>query len=61
MFTELKFWWRRTILECNCKYRPRREWESKRDWIKDMSCMYHWMLSKYYKAKFDRRMNGPVH
>lgn len=39
---------------CACKYRSR-DWsfpeESKRDWIKSISCQYHWMKSKYYKAK----------
>jgi len=36
---------------CACTVRPRRENESERDWIKDISCMYHWMESKYYAGK----------
>jgi len=47
--------WKRFMLSihprCCCSVRPRRENESERDWIKDISCMYHWMESKYYAGK----------
>lgn len=49
---ELKFLFR---LNCMCSYRARRSGEDQRDWLKDISCMYHWMKSKYYKQKIQNK------
>lgn len=55
----LIFLWRRLFGSCECTYRPRKEvWygglESRREWVKGMSCMYHWMKTSYYKNKIRR-------
>lgn len=39
---------------CACIYRFRRLGENKREWLKDISCMYHWQKSKHYKNKFTK-------
>lgn len=47
--------WRHIFKSCLCEYRPQdtEMGESKKDWIKGTSCMYHWMKSKYYKEKLN--------
>lgn len=50
----LLIYFRHLYISCQCHYRPKREFESEREYIKDTSCMYHWMKSKFYKKKLKR-------